>query len=283
MTFKEFTDAEKQAYMDFWGERKPESFALEAWSRKMAIILREFRPNPSGPNSPRENRNISKYTEFFSVIFRSDAGPASLHGIHDGMSIIKSHLQFIHKHEKRGTSLVAVSAIADRLSEVETLFKIGAQENNWNSVIAGEKLLREPLTVESFAPYDKYSWLKDCQSAQDVAATLWTNFFSRFLNDICQKESSYGAIFNLGLISPFGTEPRFTIDMPLGAASPPSNFSFQDIVAEANACIPKQEKRFPKDLYLPEVADGIKNRFIEKAQSFIDKFAPNLHTKPGFR
>ena len=276
MTYKEPTDTQKQAYMKFWSERKPESFALEVWLHKMAILLREFRPNFS-----KENKNIFQYVEFFGVIFHSDTAPSPVHGIHKNMTIVESHMRLIHKHEKRGTSLVAVSAIEDRLSEVYALLKAAAQEDDWDSIIAGEKRLHEPLDIEGFLAYNKYSWLSQCHTAQDVAATLWSNFFNRFLKEVCEKHSSYMTLFNLGLISPLGTEPRFTIDMPLGALSAPSHLSFCDIVAEAVSCIPSTKERFPKNLYIPQVADDIKNQFVKKAKSFIEKMAPN--PTPEFR
>ena len=279
MAYKESTEAEKEAYMEFWSERKPESFALDVWVDKMETTIRIFCANPL-----KEKIHISKYSDAsgrIMEIMEMGKPSAPIYGIHKDMSIIQSHMQLIHKHEKRGTSLMAVSAIEDRLNEVRKLFEAGARENNWVPIIEGEKLLQAPLKAESFAPYNEYSWLSECHTAQDVAATLWVNLFNQLLVEARQKEPPYMFLFNLGLMSPFGTTPRFSGNKQLGAVQALSNLSFRDIVAEATACIPGARELLPKNPWPREEANEIKNKFVEKARAFIDNVAPKLHSEPG--
>ena len=274
MVYKELSEADKQAYMDFWSERKPESFALEAWVGKLNKITREFRTNTS-----KERLNISKYVDNYYRILAADAASSPVYGVYDGMSIIDSHMRFIHKHEKRGTSLMAVSAIEGRLNEVGTLFKAGEQEENWAPIIEGEKRLRAPLDVEAFVAYDQYSWLNECHSAQDVAATLWTNFFHKLTNEIRRNEDVYSGVFHIGMIAKDGFGPRFSAHMPLGAVSAPDGASFQDVVAGATSCLFSPSDVFSKPVHQPWVAKAIVGEFLDKADSFVERMPSNLLVK----
>ena len=271
MVYKELSEADKQAYMDFWSERKPESFALAAWIDKLAIATRQFRTN-----TLKGGRNISRYSEDFHKILETDGVPHAVYGIYDGMQIIDLHMRLIHKHEKRGTSLMAVSAIEDRLNEVGELFNTGAKEDNWAHIVDGEKRLRAPLDVKNYDAYNKYSWLSECHTAQDVAATLWTNFFHKLTNEIRQNNDARLDGFNFNMIFSPGSEPGFSTNMPFGVVRAPDGASFRSVVAEANSCLFQPGDVFSKELHEPRVTKAIVCEFLDKVDSFVGKMSPNL-------
>ena len=271
MVYKELSEADKQAYVDFWSERKPESFALAAWVDKLATAMRFFRPN-----KPKKSSNISRYARDFYEIIDADWVSHPVSGVYDSISIVDSRMRLIHKHEKRGTSLMAVSAIEDRLDEVGKLFWAGVGENNWTTIIEGEKRLREPLDVENHTAYNKYSWLGECHTAQDVAATLWTNFFHGLTNEIRRKDDVVLSGFNFSMLSLYGAEPRFSINMPFGVVRAPDGASFQDIVSGATSCLFSPNDIFSRDFHEPGVAKAIMCEFLDRADSFVEKISPNL-------
>ena len=254
---------QQRAYMKFWSQRKPESFALEVWLNKLDGGIANF---------VRKNSRILNHYNKFGQFFLQNAAPPPIHGIYDGMFVTKSRMRLIHEHEKHGTSMRAVAAIMDKMSAVNYLFVLGAKEKDWAAIAAGKKLLCEPLDVTTVRAYDRYLWLRDCFSAKDVVTTLWTNFFSQLLAEIDAGTPSYEILVKLSQASPFGSEPNLGIKMPLGAVFAPSGLSFEEIVNMAKACIPDVKTKLPQTR---QDADKIIYEFCERARPFVDKFSPH--------
>lgn len=263
MATKEYDATEKRAYMEFWSQRKPESFALAVWLDKLDGAIANF---------VRKNPRIFNHYNKFDQLFRQNTAPTPIYGTYDGMSIIKSRMRLIYTHEKQQTSMKVVAAIIDKMSAVGWLFAVGVKETDWAPIMAGKKLLREPLDIASYRTHDRYLWLSDCRSAKDVATTLWTNFFSQLLAEIDSKTSSYEILAKLNQASPLRSEPNFGIKMPLGAVFAPNNLSFENIVEMAKSCIPDMKAGLPKT---QEDVDKIVYEFREKARPFVDKFSPH--------
>ena len=259
MAYKESTEAEKEAYMEFWSERKPESFALESWLERLDDAIADFdKKNPTA---------IAYYKSFGRVVFR-DRTLTPIHGIRHKTSLIKSRMELIHKHEEGGTSLMAVSAIIDKLNKVDGFFRTGIQKHDWAYIAAGRKRLRAPFYAEDFHAYNKYSWLNECHTAQDVAATLWGNFFSAFLTED-EEASPFDILLNAITAYPSGLSPRFTTEMKFGIASVPSTITLGEIVEMAKLCFLDIRETHP---WAGELANKKADEFLLKAQAFIEKF-----------
>lgn len=255
-----YSAAQRKAYMDFWSQRKPESFALEVWLHRFARAVACYDREKPVP--------ITYYENFGRIVFDM-VTTAPIHGINRNMVISDSEMQLIREHEELGISLMTVSALSDNLHRVEALFTAGAQKNDWGLIAAGRKLLREPIDgVEAFAPYDKYSWLGECRTAQDVAATLWANFFKTYVKKY-KYESSFCMLMNIVTALPIGVSPCFSHDMKFGVVSAPDNLSFAEVVNAAKFCLSKIKEPIP---LTNSVADKRMDEFRLKARAFLKKF-----------